>query len=453
MSKRFVRFLMAATVLTAGAFNAYAAKPAKYVDPDEAEATGAGFIATPVKKIEGKYYVITDFGVVNDSTVIQTAKIQAVIDRAEAEGGGTIIVPEGTYLTGALFFKPGTKLHISRGGVIKGSDDISNYPLIPSRMEGRSIYYYAAVINAYFVDNFAITGEGTIDGAAYKLWVAFWDRREQARRENRVCTNLEVSRPRLVFLWGCDHVNISGTKFCNSAFWTMHLYQCTDVNITNCSYHAPTKPVKAPSSDAIDIDVCRDVTIKGCYFNVNDDSVCLKGGKGVYSNRSYESGMVENVLVEDCTFGPNNHGVLTLGSECVHATGITVRNCRLETNTALLRLKMRPDTYQIYENVTVENITGTCGTIIDMKPWKQFFDLEGSTEKPFGIVRNILIKDVDVSCRSLGTIAGNPDDQVENVKLENIKIKAETDTFEIAYPAPAVELINVTINGHEVANK
>ncbi|MCH5346784.1 MAG: hypothetical protein J1E63_06715, partial [Muribaculaceae bacterium] len=198
---------------------------------------------------------------------------------------------------------------------------------------------------------------------------------------------------------------------------------------------------------------CRDVTIKGCYFNVNDDSVCLKGGKGVYSNRSYESGMVENVLVEDCTFGPNNHGVLTLGSECVHATGITVRNCRLETNTALLRLKMRPDTYQIYENVTVENITGTCGTIIDMKPWKQFFDLEGSTEKPFGIVRNILIKDVDVSCRSLGTIAGNPDDQVENVKLENIKIKAETDTFEIAYPAPAVELINVTINGHEVANK
>ncbi|MCH5346162.1 MAG: hypothetical protein J1E63_03575, partial [Muribaculaceae bacterium] len=269
MSKRFVQFLMAATVLTAGAFSAYAAKPAKYVDPDEAEATGAGFIATPVKKIEGKYYVITDFGVVNDSTVIQTAKIQAVIDRAEAEGGGTIIVPEGTYLTGALFFKPGTKLHISRGGVIKGSDDISNYPLIPSRMEGRSIYYYAAVINAYFVDNFAITGEGTIDGAAYKLWVAFWDRREQARRENRVCTNLEVSRPRLVFLWGCDHVNISGTKFCNSAFWTMHLYQCTDVNITNCSYHAPTKPVKAPSSDAIDIDVCRDVTIKGCYFNVN----------------------------------------------------------------------------------------------------------------------------------------------------------------------------------------
>lgn len=441
--------IMAAAVVTATAFGAYSATPggAKYVDPDEAEATGAGFISAPVAKNEGRRYLITDYGVVNDSNIIQTTAIQAVIDRAEADGGGTVVVPEGTYLTGALFFKPGTRLHIERGGVVKGSDDIANYPLIPSRMEGRSIYYYAAVINAYHVDGFSITGEGTVDGAAYKLWVAFWDRRAQAKKENRVCTNLEVSRPRLVFIWGCDNITMEGVTFCNSAFWTMHLYECTGVRIHNCRYLAPTKPVKAPSSDAIDIDVCSNVTITGCYFDVNDDSVCIKGGKGVYSNRSYESGKVENVLVEDCTFGPNNHGVLTLGSECVHASGITVRNCKLMTNTALLRLKMRPDTYQIYENITVENITGTCGTVIDMKPWKQFFDLEGSGEKPFGIVRNVVMKDINVNCRSLGTIAGNPDDRVSDITLENINIKADTDTFDIAYPAKDVKLVNVTING------
>ncbi len=450
MKVRNLLTIAMAVAVAVGAGDISAKKKQKYVDPDEAEATGAGFIDTPAVKVEGRQYVLTDFGIVNDSTVMQTAKIQAVIDRAEAEGGGTIVVPEGTYLTGALFFKPGTKLHIVKNGVLKGSDEIENYPLIPSRMEGRSIYYYAAVINAYFVDNFSITGEGTVNGAAYKMWVAFWDRRAQAKKENRVCTNLEVSRPRLVFVWGCDHVQMDGITFCNSAFWTMHLYQCTDVKINNCRYLAPTKPVKAPSSDAIDIDVCRDIVITNCYFDVNDDSVCIKGGKGVYSNRSYESGGVENVLVDNCTFGPNNHGVLTLGSECVHASGIIVRNCKLMTNTALLRLKMRPDTYQIYENITIENITGRCGTLIDVKPWKQFFDLEGSDERPYGFVRNILMKDIDVECRSLGTIAGNPLDKVSDVVIENVHLKAQEDTFEIAYPAPAVKLIDVTINGRQV---
>lgn len=419
-------------------------------DPDKAEAEGTGFIAKETAKTPLKRYVITDFGIVNDSTVLQTAKIQAVIDRAEAEGGGTIVVPKGKYLTGALFFKPGTRLYIEEGGAIKGSDDIANYPLIPSRMEGRNIYYYAAVINAYYVDHFEISGKGTIDGAAHKFWDAFWERRAQAKKENRVCTNLEVSRPRLVFLWGCDSLKLDGIKFCNSAFWTCHIYQCNDITIENCSFHAPVKPVKAPSSDALDIDVCRNVTVRGCYFNVNDDSMCLKGGKGVYANRSYESGLVENVLVEDCVFGPNNHGTLTLGSECVHARNIVVRNCRLENHCALLRLKMRPDTYQIYEDITIENITGTCGSVIDMKPWKQFFTLEGSNERPYGIVRNILIKDVDVECKSLGVIAGNPDDQVSNFTLKNIKCKASSDAFECIYPQ--VKLDNVIVNGREMTN-
>lgn len=419
-------------------------------DPDKAEAEGIGFVDNNTKTRSDKRYVITDFGAVNDSTVLQTAVIQAAIDKAEADGGGIIVVPRGTYLSGALFFKPGTRLHIEEGGVIKGSDDISNYPLIPSRMEGRSLMYYAALINAYFVDDFEISGSGVVDGAAYNYWVAFWERRDQAEKEGRVCTNLEVSRPRLVFLWGCDNLKITGTRFCNSAFWTMHLYQCENILIENCEFLAPTKPVKAPSSDAMDFDVCRNITIRGCYISVNDDGVTIKGGKGVYANRSYEGGSVENVLVEDCTFGPNNHGILTLGSECLHATDITVRNCTLQTHCALLRMKMRPDTWQIYENIHIENCHGTLGSVIDMKPWKQFFTLEGSDERPYGIVRNILVENVDVDGRSLGIIAGNPGDQVENFTLRNINIRATNPAFTCEYPQ--VKFDNVVVNGKRVEN-
>lgn len=415
-------------------------------DDDAFEAAGTGTMTTAAPQLSQKRYVVTDYGVVADSTVLQTAKLQAIIDRAEEDGGGIIVVPKGTFLTGALFFKPGTRLHIEKGGVVKGSSDIADFPLIPSRMEGRSIYYHAAVINAYFVDNFSITGEGTVDGFGRKYWDEFW----ALRKIKPNCTNLEVRRPRLLFLWGCDGLKLQGVKFCNSAFWTCHIYQCNDVLIENCSFHAPVKPVKAPSSDAIDLDVCRNVTVRGCYFNVNDDSMCLKGGKGVFANRSSENGLVENVLVENCTFGPNNHGTLTLGSECIHARNIVVRNCRLENHCAVLRLKMRPDTYQIYEDITIENLEGNCGTIIDMKPWKQFFTLEGSNEKPYGIVRNIVIKNIKANCKNLGTIAGNPDDQVSDFVLKDLDLTCEKPSFDCVYPQVVLE--NVRVNGELVSN-
>ena len=400
--------------------------------------------------VSAKDYVITDFGVKNDSTVIQTAKIQAVIDRAEAEGGGTIVVPKGTFLTGGLFFKPGTKLHIAEGGVIKGSDDIENYPLIPSRMEGRNIYYYAAVINAYFVDGFEITGSGTVNGNGAKYWDEFWALRAERAKIGKSCTNLEVHRPRLVFLWGCDNVKLSGVRLLNSAFWTTHLYQCKDVLIENCYIYAPTKPVKAPSSDAIDLDVCSNVTVRGCYLDCNDDGLCIKGGKGVYADKSVENGIVENILVEDCTFGPNLHGTVTLGSECIHGKNITLRNCKVNNTCAILRLKMRPDTYQVYEDIHISNVTGKCGSVIDMKPWKQFFDLEGSDEKPYGIVRNITIENVDVECSQFGTIAGNPDDKVSDILLKNIHVQTKNPDFVCNYPE--VTFDDVTINGKSVSN-
>lgn len=397
-----------------------------------------------------KDYVLTDFGVKNDSTKLQTEAIQKVIDRAEADGGGRIVVPAGTFLSGALFFKPGTTLHLEKGACIKGSDVISNFPLIPSRMEGRSIYYYAALINAYQVDGFSITGTGTVNGNGLRYWKQFWNLRKERRKEGRSCTNLEVHRPRLVFLWGCDNLRLDGPTFCNSPFWTIHLYECNNIEIANCNITAPREPVRAPSSDAIDLDVCSDVHIHDCYLNCDDDGVCLKGGKGVLAGQLPENGMVKNVLVERCVFGSNLHGALTLGSECIHASNIVLKDCQVATGSALLRLKMRPDTYQIYENISVKNVTGYCGSVIDMKPWTQFFDLEGRDVKPFGQVRNILIENVDVECQSLGIISGNPLDTVENVKLKDVTVKASRPGFECIYPE--VKLENVTMNGDIVVN-
>ncbi|EHQ25294.1 glycoside hydrolase family 28 protein [Mucilaginibacter paludis] len=388
-------------------------------------------------------YVITKLGVGADSTKLNTTVIQSVIDKANASGGGTIVIPKGVYLTGALFFKPKTRLRLEEGARLKGSDNIADYPLIPSRMEGRNLDYYAALVNAYHVDNFSITGPGEINGNGLRYWKAFWDHRDSLKKLNQSSTNLEVHRPRLLFIWGCNNVTIQNVKLHNSGFWTTHLYQSNNVLIENCDIRSPFKPVPAPSTDGVDIDVCKKVTIRNCYISVNDDAVCIKGGKGPDAQKLPGNGIVEDVLVENCSFG-SAHATLTLGSECIHARNITIRNCKVDNNCPILRLKMRPDTYQLFENVTVENITGTCGQILNLNPWKQFFDLGNSGEKPFGIVKNINFKNIKVKCDNFGDIEGNPADQVSNIVFKNIDATAKTP---LNNKYKDVKAENVLLNG------
>lgn len=408
------------------------------------------FLLTVLFSVHSADYVITDYGVSNDSSILSTANIQTVIDKVSSDGGGTVVIPKGVFLSGALFFKPNTKLQLAEGAVLKGSDNIADYPLIPSRMEGKSIYYYAALINAYQVDNFAITGPGTINGNGMKYWKYFWAYRDSMKLQKKSATNLEVHRPRLVFIWGCDNVKLSNVKLYNSGFWTTHLYQCNDVLIEKCDIRSPFKPVKAPSTDGVDIDVCKRVTIRDCYISVNDDAVCVKGGKGPTAHKLVENGIVEDILVEDCNFG-DSHGVLTFGSESIHARNVVLRNCKVNSNTPILRIKMRPDTYQLFENITVDNITGKCGTIVEMKPWKQFFNMEGSTEKPFGIVRNITVSNINVTCNSFGDIVGNPLDQVSKFVFKNITAQAQKPELNTIYKG--VKFKNVIVNGSKVELK
>ena len=240
----------------------------------------------------GGKFKITDYGVINDSTLIQTEKIQHVIDLA-AQSGGVVIIPKGTYLSGALFFKPKTHLYLEEDAVLKGSDDISNFPLTMTRMEGQTLRYFAALINADNIDGFTLSGKGTVNGNGLRYWRSFWLR----RAFNPQCTNMDEMRPRLVYISNCKNVQISGVKLINSPFWTTHLYKCENVKLLNLYIFSPETPVKAPSTDAVDIDACSNVLIKNCYMSVNDDAVALKGGKGPWADKDPNNGGNYNIII------------------------------------------------------------------------------------------------------------------------------------------------------------
>jgi len=343
----------------------------------------------------GTKYVLTDYGVEADSTLLQTEAIQRVIDLAASRGGGVVVVPRGISLSGSLFFRQGTHLHLQDGAVLKGIDAIKHYPLVKTRMEGQTLLYFAAIVNADGLDGFTITGNGTINGNGLRFWEEFWIR----RRFNKDCTNLEALRPRLVYMSNCKNVQVQDVKLINSPFWTNHLYRCHHVKYIGCHIYAPTTGVKAPSSDAIDIDYCHDILVSGCYMNVNDDAVVLKGGKGTYADKDPDNGPNYNVVVQRCIFG-TVHACLTLGSESLHDWNIVMRDCTFTNADRVLWLKMRPDTLQHYEYVTVENVSGQCGSFLVIRPWTQFYKMENRPDMPLSQCNNVTIRNVNVICKT-----------------------------------------------------
>jgi polygalacturonase len=395
---------------------------------------------------KGKRYNITDAGAKGDGTTLNTSIIQSVIDKCAKAGGGTVVIPKGEFLSGSIFFKQGVDMEIQEGGVLKGSTNILDYPKGMTRIEGHSEPWPAALINADKITKLRIYGKGTLDGSGQPFWKLFYDRRAKDPKT----TNLSVDRPRLAFIQHCDDVEIKGIAFKNSGFWNLHLYRCTNVVVEDCSFNALSgpHPNNAPSSDGIDVDCSQDVTISKCFFHVGDDCIALKGSKGPFAMDDKESPAVERILIKDCVFSAGG-GIVTFGSEATIIRDVKVERCTTRKPN-VIRLKLRPDTPQLYENVTVSDITmENGGVIFNVAPWSQYFDLKGQP-LPKSTVRNITVSGVKGTGVSLGKIVGNKDTEFGDILLKDVDLQLSKGLLEVG-DIKMLKFENVKVNGVEVA--
>jgi len=317
-------------------------------------------------------FSIADFGAEDGAAA--TEAFARAIASCEAAGGGRVVVPKGTWRTGAVFFRPGVNLHLEKGATILGVDDAEGYPMRETRIEGETCVYYPALVNADGCDGFAITGEGVVDGHGLPTWKAFWEMRKS--KPDMLNKEPGLVRPRLLYVSNSKNIDVSGVTFRNSKFWTTHFYRCENVRVHDCEIVAEViGGVRGPSTDAIDIDVCRGFSVSNVVMDVNDDAVVVKGGKGPEANDYAKfpgNGPSEGILVEDCLFKSVCHSCLTLGSECPAVTNVVMRNCRLEGPGFFVNVKMRDDTPQDYSGILVETCRGRCRKLFNCRAWTQF---------------------------------------------------------------------------------
>jgi polygalacturonase len=292
---------------------------------------------------KGNICNILDYGAKADSTFKNTAAIQAAINACLP--GGTVYIPRGRFVSGALFLKSNMTLYIDEGGILKGSVDTADYlPLILNRFEGWEMETYASLLNAgklnrngeFNVTNLRIAGGGTIEGGGKKLGDAMI-----AARGLR-------GRGRLILLMNCQDVSISNLTLSEPPCWNLHyIYSdnisCHDLKILTYGIH---------KGDGIDPDSSTDSYIFNCTFDTGDDCIAIKSGKN--PEGYFVAKPTKNVRITDCNF-IRGHGI-SIGSEMSGGVSdVLVQDCKAGALLNGMQIKGTKDRGGYVKNVTVTN--------------------------------------------------------------------------------------------------
>jgi exo-poly-alpha-galacturonosidase len=372
----------------------------------------AGFtIAADEAEKQARRYVITDYGAIGDGQTLNTKSIQSAINKCAADGGGVLVVPKGTFLTGSIFFKQGVDLLLEKEGALKGTVEPNDYPQVDTRWEGEERVWTAALVNFFNMKDVSLTGPGQIDGSGDQ-WMQHFPR---GSRE------LRVGRPRLIAIQNCKNVKVSSLSLKNQACWGLFILYSEKVLVENLTIRAKHNII---SSDGIDVDSSKNVLITGCDIDVNDDCIAIKSGKDEDGRRVNRP--AEDIVVEKCRFR-YGHGGVSMGSEMSGGIrNVEIRNCIMDSdNWAPIRFKSQPSRGGVVENITYRDIVlhDTRKAFEFNMAWRMVNPKPPSD--PLPVVRNVKIINVSGTVETVGDMHGLKDSPIRNVTFENCKIKAK----------------------------
>lgn len=393
-------------------------------------------------------YIITNYGAVGDNLTLNTQAIQHAIDDAALDGG-RVVIPKGEFKSGTIFLRSGVELHLEKGAVLSGSQDDADYPDLSIYMHGEQLERTAGLITALYMTDIAITGEGMINGNGKIWWHKFWgeDKKggimaEYEKKGIRWAADRAVRRPRSVYFGLCKNIRVEGITMIQGGSWNLHFQFCQNVLVDGVTI----RDNDGPSTDGIDIDSTRDVIIRNCDIDCNDDNICFKAGRDMQGIRMAIP--TENVLVHDCITRAG-HGLFSIGSEtagCIR----NLRGYRLKSYGTKygLRFKSAKNRGGIVENITIEDVymEGAVHPIRFELNWFPAFSYavipeEYKDEIPknwlkslepvppeLGLptFRNISISDVTIrDCYAALYLEGLPELHAYNVTLKDIDAQSE----------------------------
>src|SRR5262245_1194729 len=313
------RELLRAAVLTAG----MAAFPVPIMAGRAAAASPSDDVPAILARIipptfPDRTFDITAYGAVGNNSADCTPAFRNAIAACSGAGGGTVLVPSGTFRTGQIHLLDNIRLQVN--GTIRFRTDHGSYqPNVLTRYEGIECYNFSPFIYANGKSNIAISGTGTIDGnAPAGDWSSFGSSgTDRTNLKNYGANNTPVTqrqfgdghklRPNMIGLYNCTNVLVEGVTLTNPAMWSLHPVYSTNVTVRGVTFRTTNS-----QGDGVDPDSCTDVHIHDCRFDTNDDCIPIKSGRDQDGRRVNRP--CQNIVIENCKFSGRWGGV-TIGSE------------------------------------------------------------------------------------------------------------------------------------------
>ena len=405
--------------------------------------TSAKSYAHPTHR--SKRYVITDFGAVGDGKTVNTKAIQAAIDKcASTKKGGVLVVPKGTFLSGAIFLKQGVNLLLEKDGVLKGTTNPDDYPQVQTRWEGTEEMWTSAFVNAFNVTGLIISGEGAIDGSG-ENWGQNRPPTPRCRRCSRCGTRSGgTSRLRPPLRRQPPHASTAAVpawspsrtpRTCSSPVSPWSTRRCGASSSSTARMlrskaspsaaitppPAPTAWTSTPPAMCMSIaSTSTPTTIASPSSPARTPTACAStvppktsssrtptsahGGSGVDMG-SETSGGIRNVVIQNCVMDSNN--------------------------SAPIRFKSAPSRGGLVENITYRNLVlHQTRQLIEMNlNWSNRAMARQAPPPPANPLpsfRNVKIINVSGDAQTAGTINGLPDSPIQGVTFQNCQITANT---------------------------
>ena len=374
---------------------------------------------------------VTRFGAVGDGVNLDTEAIQSAIDACTKAGGGNVILPAGTYLSGTLMLRDHVNLHLQEGATLLGSTNLGDYPEIQSEMR----HYYEKIVLRSLIygenlSHISITGKGTIDGQGAAFVVT------TKKKPDRY-----LERPHIIRMIACKNVQVKDINLRNSAMWMQHYLACENLTLTGIKVYNHANQ----NNDMIDIDGCRNVIISDCYGDTDDDALTFK---------STSEHACENITVTNCILSSHCNAI-KCGTESTGGfKNFTISNCVIKPSedevpifgkrNGISGISLEIVDGGVMDGITISNIS------IDGPEVPIFIRLGNRARKHFpeaetpavGQLSNVLIS--QVIARNTGktgcAITGIPGYPVKNIKLSNMILEFAGGVKDPVNPADVPEL-------------
>ena len=419
---------------------------------------------------QNKVYNILKYGAQSNTSFDNTEAITKAIQECTKNGGGTVVVPKGKYLSSAIHLENNVNLHLDKDAEILFSTNPKDYyPLVHTSFEGTELMNYSPLVYAYQKKNVAITGEGPLNGqATNENWWPWCNSEQygwkkgtpsQADPLNRLRlvemaeNNIPVSerifgeghylRPNFVEFFECKSILIQDITIINAPFWVIHPIKSENLIVDGVNINS-----HGPNNDGCDPEYSKNVIIKNCTFNTGDDCIAIKSGRDADGRRVAMKS--ENIIVQNCTMY-DGHGGVTIGSEISGGvSNVYVENCKMNSPNLdiAIRLKTNSKRGGLIENFYVRNIE--VGQVKEaVLKADMFYNVHGNQNGTFiPRIENIYLENVKVKNGGKYSILakGYKESPIKNITLENVTIENVKQPYSIEN-VNNLKFINTYING------